>query len=146
MLEPDLVLLSRTDSKADSSRQMLYFSDGTHVHLDCDDDEGILIADVVAERNKHGGSVSKSDELSAEELRAIEARVNATTPGPWRSIIEGRDQDSGSSFIMTEGEDIYLRGSIGLARFRTILPSVTPAKSPALPRSRQVSMGLRVET
>ena len=55
--------------------------------------------------------MSTSDELSADELRAIEARVNATTPGPWRSIIEGRDQDSGSSFITTEGEDIYLSGA-----------------------------------
>lgn len=52
-----------------------------------------------------------SDDLSADDLAAIEARVRATTPGPWRSVIEGRDQDSGSSFIMTEGEDIYLSGA-----------------------------------
>ena len=55
--------------------------------------------------------MSTSDELSPDELSAIEARANAATAGPWRSIIEGRDQDSGSSFIMTEGEDIYVSGA-----------------------------------
>ena len=50
-------------------------------------------------------------ELTADELRAIKLRVNAATPGPWRSIVEGRDQDSGESFIMTGGDDIYLRGA-----------------------------------
>jgi hypothetical protein len=35
----------------------------------------------------------------------------ATTPGPWKSLVEGRDFDSGSSFIQTKDEDIYLRGA-----------------------------------
>lgn len=47
-------------------------------------------------------------EITDAELAAMKARVEATTPGPWRSIFEGRDQDSGSSFIMTAGDDIYL--------------------------------------
>jgi hypothetical protein len=54
--------------------------------------------------------MSMLDEVTEQELEAIEARVRATTPGPWSSIIEGRDQDSGESFIMTDGEDIYVRG------------------------------------
>jgi hypothetical protein len=43
---------------------------------------------------------------SAEELAEIQARCDRATPGPWTSYIEGRDHESGSSFIMTSGEDI----------------------------------------
>lgn len=39
----------------------------------------------------------------------MKARVEAATPGPWRSFVEGRDHDSGDSFIMTGGEDLYIR-------------------------------------
>ncbi len=54
--------------------------------------------------------------MTHEELAAIEARCNRATPGPWRSMIEGRDHMSGSSFIMTgapsaRGEDIELTGA-----------------------------------
>jgi hypothetical protein len=53
--------------------------------------------------------------LTDDELRAIKARCEAATPGPWRSYIEGRDHTSGSSFIMTggtpRGEDIELSGA-----------------------------------
>lgn len=50
-----------------------------------------------------------------EEIEKIRARCNAARSGPWTSIIEGRDQTSGSSFIMIgEGdnrtEDLYLIG------------------------------------
>ena len=44
-------------------------------------------------------------------LDAIQARVEASTPGPWHSWIEGRDQTSGDTFIQTGGEDIYLTGA-----------------------------------
>ena len=49
--------------------------------------------------------------MTEQELAEIEARVRATTPGPWRSFIEGRDHESGSSFIQTKGEDIELTGA-----------------------------------
>ena len=46
--------------------------------------------------------------MTKKELKEIEERCNKSTKGPWKSIIEGRDQTSGSSFIMTDGEDIYI--------------------------------------
>jgi hypothetical protein len=55
--------------------------------------------------------------LTENDLAAIEARLKATTPGPWRSMVEGRDHVSGSSFIMTgagtggRGNDIELVGA-----------------------------------
>lgn len=54
--------------------------------------------------------------MTDEELAEIEARCKRATPGPWRSMIEGRDHMSGSSFIMTgplsaRGEDIELTGA-----------------------------------
>ena len=54
--------------------------------------------------------------LTIEQLQAIEARVEATQPGPWTSCVEGRDHVSGSSFIMTgdgnlRGDDIELIGA-----------------------------------
>lgn len=58
--------------------------------------------------------------MTDQELKEIENRCNATTKGHWNSYIEGRDHDSGSSFIMTgisegedsnRGEDIYLTGA-----------------------------------
>ena len=44
-------------------------------------------------------------------LLEVRARLEATTPGPWRSFVEGRDHDSGSSFIMTSDEDFELTGA-----------------------------------
>lgn len=56
------------------------------------------------------------DELTLEELEAIETRSKRASSGPWRSMIEGRDHTSGSSFIMTgltgaRGNDIELYGA-----------------------------------
>lgn len=57
------------------------------------------------------------------EIVAIKQRYQATSIAPWVSFIEGRDCESGSSFIMTgiakgddiwgenRGEDIYLTGA-----------------------------------
>ena len=45
------------------------------------------------------------------DMDAIRERCNQATPGPWKSYIEGRDHDSGASFIMTSGEDIELIGA-----------------------------------
>jgi hypothetical protein len=57
------------------------------------------------------------------EIVAMTHRMNATSVAPWVSFIEGRDFESGSSFIMTgiakgdniwgktRGEDIYLTGA-----------------------------------
>ena len=52
-----------------------------------------------------------SDPLSPIQLDEIEKRCVAATPGPWISLVEGRDFDSGTSFIQTTGEDIYLAGA-----------------------------------
>lgn len=46
--------------------------------------------------------------MTESELNEIEERCNKSTKGPWKSMIEGRDHTSGSSFIMTGGEDIYI--------------------------------------
>ena len=54
--------------------------------------------------------------ISEEELKEIENRCNQAQPGPWKAYIEGRDCESGSSFIMTgqeenRGEDIEMFGA-----------------------------------
>jgi hypothetical protein len=49
--------------------------------------------------------------LSQEELGEIKMRCERATAGPWKSYIEGREKMSGSDFIMTGGEDIYLTGA-----------------------------------
>jgi len=46
-----------------------------------------------------------------EEIQEIKRRCAEATPGPWTSYVEGREQMSGSSFIMTQGEDIYVTGA-----------------------------------
>lgn len=43
-----------------------------------------------------------------EELDDVERRAAAATEGPWKSIVEGRDQDSGDSFVLTSGPDLYV--------------------------------------
>jgi hypothetical protein len=53
------------------------------------------------------------DELSDRELDEIRSRMNSATPGPWRSMVEGRDHSSGDNFILTgpadgRGDDLYL--------------------------------------
>jgi hypothetical protein len=49
--------------------------------------------------------------LTDDEIAEIARRCEAATPGPWRSYIEGREEMSGSDFIMTGGEDICLTGA-----------------------------------
>lgn len=56
-------------------------------------------------------TMSNQNELSDEKLKAIRDRCEAATAGPWKSYIEGRDHESGSSFIMTSAEDIELSGA-----------------------------------
>ena len=46
-----------------------------------------------------------------DEITEIGALCQSTTPGPWKSWIEGRDHDSGDHFISTAGNDIYLSGA-----------------------------------
>jgi hypothetical protein len=58
----------------------------------------------------------RQDFLDESELEMIHMRWVSTTPGPWRSFVEGRDHTSGSSFIMTgssdaRGPDIELSGA-----------------------------------
>jgi hypothetical protein len=50
-----------------------------------------------------------------KKLEDIRARCAAARAGPWTAIIEGRDQDGGSSFIMIGAkdsgeEDLHLSG------------------------------------
>ena len=61
--------------------------------------------------------------MKDQELNEIRNRVQKTTQGPWKSFVEGRDHESGDSFIMTgiqdgqdiwsgsRGNDIYLTGA-----------------------------------
>jgi hypothetical protein len=48
--------------------------------------------------------------MTIEDLQLIKNRYEATSVAPWVSFIEGRDHESGSSFVMTGipvGEDIW---------------------------------------
>jgi hypothetical protein len=48
--------------------------------------------------------------MTTEQLQIIQDRCNATSIAPWVTFLEGRDHESGSSFIMTgipKGEDIW---------------------------------------
>jgi hypothetical protein len=67
--------------------------------------------------------------LTDEELDQIQLRADQATKGPWKSYIESRDEMSGSSFIMMEGEDIYLTGATDhdqdfIASARTGIPKL----------------------
>ena len=60
--------------------------------------------------------MNPTEPLTRKELLEIRSRCERASPGPWRSMIEGRDQTSGSSFIMTgspgrRGADIELSGA-----------------------------------
>jgi hypothetical protein len=52
-----------------------------------------------------GQSGSMSDELTDPELDEIAARAEASLPGPWEALVEGRDHLSGDDFIRTGGPD-----------------------------------------
>ena len=54
--------------------------------------------------------------MTENDLIAIERLVAAAQSGPWISFVEGREHESGSSFIMTgsgatRGNDIELSGA-----------------------------------
>jgi len=49
--------------------------------------------------------------LTNDDIAAMKMRCEKATLGPWKSYVEGREQMSGSNFIMTGGEDIYLTGA-----------------------------------
>jgi hypothetical protein len=54
--------------------------------------------------------------LTDAQLDEIDSRARLATPGPWKSYVEGRDHQSGTSFIMTgtsegRGPDIELSGA-----------------------------------
>ncbi len=55
-------------------------------------------------------------QLTDRDLDEIRARCEAATPGPWKYMVEGRDNTSGDSFIMrgTKGDrhsDLYLNAN-----------------------------------
>ncbi|ULH28280.1 hypothetical protein FH581_019325 [Leptospira weilii] len=54
---------------------------------------------------------NKFNRLSLKELEEIKKRWGASTPGLWKSFIEGRDHTSGSDFIRTSKNDIELSGA-----------------------------------
>lgn len=43
--------------------------------------------------------------MTEDELNEIERKWSASQKGPWKAFIEGRDHQSGSSFIMVGDED-----------------------------------------
>ena len=55
--------------------------------------------------------MDSSNRLTGSELTRIELLCEAATRGPWKAFIEGRDHESGSSFIQTSGNDIELTGA-----------------------------------
>lgn len=52
----------------------------------------------------------KISSINLQRIQEIEERIALATAGPWKSIVEGRDQLSGSSFICTAGDDIDFYG------------------------------------
>ncbi|MEJ0032425.1 MAG: hypothetical protein WDO15_19660 [Bacteroidota bacterium] len=67
--------------------------------------------------------------ISDAELQEILNRCQNATPGPWVSFVEGRDHESGSSFIQTSGGDIELLGTSTadqdfIAHSRTDIPKL----------------------
>ena len=50
--------------------------------------------------------------IKKDELKLLKELCEKATPGPWKSYVEGRNCESGSSFIQTNGgEDIELSGA-----------------------------------
>ena len=74
--------------------------------------------------------------ITDETLAELERLSAACDPGPWFAVVEGRDAESGDSFIQTgpddrRGEDLYVTRDSGpadarcldlLAAARTYLP------------------------
>lgn len=61
--------------------------------------------------NRNAKGRDKFNLVSDEYLVEIQARAVRATLGPWKSYIERREEMSGSDFIMTQGDDIYLSGA-----------------------------------
>lgn len=60
--------------------------------------------------------MTANEGLSIGEISEIQDRCNRASRGPWKSMVEGRDHSSGSSFIITgpseqRGPDIELSGA-----------------------------------
>ncbi len=55
--------------------------------------------------------MTEPQSITDAEVEDICGRLHATTPGPWKSYVEGRDHTSGSNFIKTGGADIELSGA-----------------------------------
>ncbi len=55
--------------------------------------------------------MNNETEISEKTLQLILERCEAATAGPWKSYVEGRDHESGSSFIKTACDDIELSGA-----------------------------------
>jgi hypothetical protein len=71
----------------------------------------MLIAEALVGSQAMGAGLEKTvqvQNLTVEELGEIGTRCDKATPGPWTSYIEERERFSGSDFIMTQGEGIYL--------------------------------------
>jgi hypothetical protein len=51
------------------------------------------------------GGMTDDGPLTDAELDAMQRRADAASQGPWKSWIEGRDQESGSTFIQIGGDD-----------------------------------------
>lgn len=50
--------------------------------------------------------------IDEDELVKIEERANSARVGPWKAYIEGRDHESGSSFIeASDGEQMEIIGA-----------------------------------
>ncbi len=49
--------------------------------------------------------------MNKNKLNKLDYLFEQTTPGVWVSFIEGRDHESGSSFIQTSESDIELSGA-----------------------------------
>ncbi|MGD0961514.1 MAG: hypothetical protein ABSB19_17025 [Methylomonas sp.] len=60
-------------------------------------------------------NTQSDDLLTDEEILAIKTRCEQATPQPWKAYIEARDNFSGSDFIQTGGEDIYLHPGASIA-------------------------------
>jgi len=56
------------------------------------------------------GDIHEPSGLTEAQIDNIKNRLAKATPGPWRDYIEKRDQISGSDFIQTDGDDIYILG------------------------------------
>jgi len=58
-----------------------------------------------------GNQMPQPSPLTVQDLAEIKKRCDLATERPWKSYVEGRDHTSGSNFIMTGSDDIYLSGA-----------------------------------